>query len=266
MMRIVLRVLIGLLAVLLLLVAGAATYLIVAPPELLRVATGYSAKIVCSNVFLANRDPDAVLALDVQAPGHWLLKYVRVNADVSAGTVTARLLGLFATSTAIHRTGLGCASVPDGNIAAAQAVQLPVAPQLTPPPSDEVWPAGGRIEPMATPALADILGNPELTGQGMRTEAEHLVVGLPPELLHEVGELLLGDPRATLGEQGRRHPGLEEHVLDRPAASLGEPDRGLEQVDRHGAGGHGPEPTTVRERFGQVSRRLPSSAGGGRRS
>jgi CubicO group peptidase (beta-lactamase class C family) len=166
-LKLLLRIVGGLLAVVVLIVAGAATYLVVAPPDLLRVATGYSAKIVCSNVFLAGRDPEEVLAADVQAPGHWLLKYVRVNADVSAGTVTARLLGLFATSTAIHRTGLGCTSVPDGNIAAAQAVQLTSSPQIT-PPGDEVWPAGGRVEPMATPALADILGNTELTGEGMR--------------------------------------------------------------------------------------------------
>jgi CubicO group peptidase (beta-lactamase class C family) len=165
--RVLLRIVIGLVAVVVLLVAGAVAYLVVAPPELLRVATGYSAKIVCSNVFLADRDPEEVLAVDVQAPGHWLLGYVRVNTDVSAGTVTARLLGLFATSTAIHRTGLGCASVPDGNVAAAQAVRLANAPRIA-PPADAVWPEGGRVDTSVTPALADVLGNADLTGPGMR--------------------------------------------------------------------------------------------------
>jgi CubicO group peptidase (beta-lactamase class C family) len=165
-MRILLRIVVGLLAVVVLLVAGAVAYLVVAPPELLRVATGYSAKIVCSNVFVANRDPDEVLAVDVQAPGHWLLKYVRVSTDVSAGTVTARLLGLFATSTAIHRTGLGCASVPDGDIAAAQAVQLAVAPLIS-PPDDSAWPGGGTVG-AGLPAVVDILTDAQLTGPGMR--------------------------------------------------------------------------------------------------
>src|SRR5690606_24732046 len=44
-------------------------WLVFLPPNLLRVGSGYAAKIVCSNVFLAGRDPDEVLAIDVQAPG-----------------------------------------------------------------------------------------------------------------------------------------------------------------------------------------------------
>ncbi len=166
-MKLLLRVVVGFAAVVVLLVAGAAAYLVVAPPELLRVATGYSAKIVCSNVFIAGRDPEQVLAVDVQAPGHPILKFVRIGVDQSAGTVTARMLGLFATSIAIHRPGLGCASVPDGDVAAAQAVQLAAVPQ-TAPAEDARWPAGGRVEAVATPALADIMGNAELMGPGMR--------------------------------------------------------------------------------------------------
>ncbi|MBL8596660.1 MAG: serine hydrolase [Devosia sp.] len=166
-MKIVLRIVLGLAAVGVVAVAGAVAYLVVAPPELLRVATGYAAKTVCSNVFIAGRDPDQVLAVDVQAPGHPVLKFVRQSVDMSAGTVTARMLGLFATSIAIHRNGLGCASVPDGNVAAAQAVQLAQAPQIA-PPGDAVWPMGGHVEMVATPTLADIMGNAALTGPGMR--------------------------------------------------------------------------------------------------
>jgi CubicO group peptidase (beta-lactamase class C family) len=166
-MKIVGRIVAGLAAAIVVIVAGAAAYLVVAPPELLRVATGYSAKIVCSNVFLAGRDPEEVLAVDVHAPGHWLLRYVRVGVDAPGGTVTARLLGLFATSVAIHRAGLGCASVPDGNVAAAQAVQLAEVPPVV-PPADAVWPAGERVEAISNPALGDVVGNAALTGPGMR--------------------------------------------------------------------------------------------------
>ncbi len=166
-MKSVQRVSIGLAAALAVLVAGAALYLFVAPPELLRVATGYAAKIVCSNVFIAGRDPDEVLAVDVQAPGHPVLKLVRLGVDVREETVTARMLGLFATGVAVRRDGLGCASVPDGNIAAAQAIHLAEAPEIV-PPADAVWPAGGRVEAMATPALADVMGNAALMGPGMR--------------------------------------------------------------------------------------------------
>lgn len=48
---------------------GAIVWLAVKPPELLRVGTGYAAKIVCSNVFIVGRDAASVLADDVQAPG-----------------------------------------------------------------------------------------------------------------------------------------------------------------------------------------------------
>ncbi len=47
-------------------------------------AAGYSAKIVCSNVFIAGRDAEDVLALDVQAPGHPILKLIRVDVDREA--------------------------------------------------------------------------------------------------------------------------------------------------------------------------------------
>ncbi|MEC9461916.1 MAG: 6-aminohexanoate hydrolase, partial [Pseudomonadota bacterium] len=50
------------LAIGLVLLFGVAIGLLVAfPPELLRVGTGYAAKIICSNVFIAGRDADEVL-------------------------------------------------------------------------------------------------------------------------------------------------------------------------------------------------------------
>ena len=61
--------------------AAIVAWLAVAPPDLLRVGDGYAAKIVCSNVFIAGRDADAVLAQDVQAPGHPLLRFVRISVD-----------------------------------------------------------------------------------------------------------------------------------------------------------------------------------------
>lgn len=167
-MRVILRVMLGLLALVVLLLIGAVGYLLVSPPELLRVATGYSAKIVCSNVFIASRDAQEVMAVDVQAPGHPLLKYVGVSVDVAGESVTARLLGMFAPSVAIHRPGLGCASVPDGDLAKAKTVQLASLPPPTLDPSDAPWPAGERVEPTQQAVLASILADPELVGPDMR--------------------------------------------------------------------------------------------------
>lgn len=56
------------LSILALAMAVGASWLIVSPPALLSVGTGYAAKTVCSNVFVAGRDPAEVLAKDVQAP------------------------------------------------------------------------------------------------------------------------------------------------------------------------------------------------------
>jgi len=107
-----------------LLVVGAVIYLIVAPPDLLRVASNYSAKIVCSNVFLAGRDAVEVQNIDVQAGGHPILGYISVEVDEPNGVVSARLLGLFATGTAVYRQGLGCASTPNGDIASVKNISL----------------------------------------------------------------------------------------------------------------------------------------------
>ena len=62
------------LSLLVFVVVVGASWIIVSPPALLSVGSGYAAKIVCSNVFIAGRDPAQVLAEDVQAPGHPLLK------------------------------------------------------------------------------------------------------------------------------------------------------------------------------------------------
>ncbi len=49
------------------------------PPQLLRIAANYSAKIVCSGVFLAGRDPQEVLHRDIQASGNPVLRFMRVS-------------------------------------------------------------------------------------------------------------------------------------------------------------------------------------------
>lgn len=134
------------------------------PPELLRVAAGYSAKIVCSNVFLAGRDPAQVLALDVQAPGHPLLRLMRVRVDRDARTVRAGLFGFVGDGLAVARDGTGCAAVPDGDLARARAhaVALPPAPARPAAP----WPQGDQVQ--IDPALVALVADPLLAGPGMR--------------------------------------------------------------------------------------------------
>src|ERR1700676_1460915 len=98
------------------------------PPETLRVGANYSAKIVCSNVFLAGRDPDEVLRTDVQAPGVALLRLMRVSVDRDRRVVRAGLLGFIGDGLAVARPGSGCAVVPDGNLEFATHVSSVAAP------------------------------------------------------------------------------------------------------------------------------------------
>ena len=167
-MRVVLRIVKGLALLVILVVVGAAAWLSISPPELLKVGNGYAAKIVCSNVFIAGRDPDAVLYDDVQAPGNPLLRLMRVEVDRDGGRVTSRFMGLFAPSYALYRGALGCTSVPDGDFdAAARAAPLMPAPQVA--ENDAVWPDGEGVDPAAVNAkVAALLADAKLAGPAMR--------------------------------------------------------------------------------------------------
>ncbi len=167
-MRVVLRIVRGLALLVVLIVIGGGAWLAVSPPELLKVGNGYAAKIVCSNVFIAGRDPDAVLYDDVQAPGNPLLRLMRVEVDRDSGRVTSRFMGMFAPSYALYRGALGCTSVPDGDFdAAARAAPLVPAPQTG--ENDAVWPEGERVDPAdGNAGVAALLSDPELAGPAMR--------------------------------------------------------------------------------------------------
>lgn len=137
----------------------------VAPPELLQVGDSYAAKIACSNVFLAGRDAQKVLADDVQAPGNPILKAVMLDVDKDQGTVTARLLGYAAPRSSIYRPGYGCTNLADAAIAPSA---LPPLPQPTMPDPNVEWPIGNRAGASFDPALAGILADDALRGPGMR--------------------------------------------------------------------------------------------------
>lgn len=147
--------------------AIAGSWLIVRPPELLKVGSAYAAKIVCSNVFIAHRDPAAVLAEDVQAPGHPLLRLMRQTVDLNEKTVTASLLGVFAPGYAAYRDGFGCAVAPDADFETARQVVADVSlPQRIPPMPDRLWPEGDAVTD--EPKLADVLDDATLLGPGER--------------------------------------------------------------------------------------------------
>ena len=146
------------------------------PPDLLRVGANYSAKIVCSNVFLAGRDPDEVLRTDVQAPGIALLRLMRISVDRQRHVIHAGFLGFIGDGLAVDRPSTGCAVVPDGNLDFAIQVNK-IAAQTSGPATTTahpgmaagtgaLWPEGNAVA--TTPGLDRILAVDTLPGVGMR--------------------------------------------------------------------------------------------------
>ena len=142
------------------------------PPEILRVGANYAAKIVCSNVFLAGRDADEVLRIDVQAPGVGLLRLMRVSVDRQRRVVRAGLLGFIGDGLALARPATGCAAVPDGNLEFAMRIGAAPAPTSMPANrgtsggDDAPWPQGNAVA--TTAALDQVLADDTLAGPGMR--------------------------------------------------------------------------------------------------
>jgi len=154
-----------------LLVVALALLLWLKPPGLLRVGANYSAKIVCSNVFLAGRDPDEVLRLDVQAPGISILKLMRISVDRARGIVRAGFLGFIGDGVAQYRSGRGCTVLPDGKLDASAPSQLGSMSRTGPPVpptafSSAPWPDGAAVE--TTKSIDALIKDPVLAGPGAR--------------------------------------------------------------------------------------------------
>jgi len=152
-------------AALAMMVCGTIFWLKFFPPLLLRVAAGYSSKIVCTNVFMTGRDAAEVLNDDVQAPGHPLLKLMQVDVDREKGLIRANLFGLFGRGLAVYRPGTGCAALPDGDIETAKKYQFTPTP-IPRPPDGLFWPLGSLAQ--TNRQIEQIIQNDELAGPGAR--------------------------------------------------------------------------------------------------
>lgn len=146
-------------------IVAAAIWIRLSPPDVLRVAVNYAAKIVCSSVFVAGRQVDDVLATDVQAPGNPVFWYMQATVDESGGTVETSVAGLFGKGIAVDRQGVGCAVVPDGDIEKA-IDHIGPSTSLPPPDVGVLWPEGAKVEEDGR--VAAILDNAAMTGPGMR--------------------------------------------------------------------------------------------------
>lgn len=92
--------------------------------------SGWVAKRICSAVFVAGRDPASVVEASIPLPVDLPVPY---EIDRPGRTVTARVFGGLAPSTARHRPGLGCTlDDPDGGPSPLDGVPAP--PVRTPGP------------------------------------------------------------------------------------------------------------------------------------
>ena len=147
------------------------------PPPLLRIGSNYAAEIVCSNLYLAGRDPQAVLRTDVQAPGSPFLRLMRVTVDRRDHLVRAGVAGFIGNGLALETPGHGCTVIPDGHWRAflARSGGAGTAPAAsgaasgadgTAPSGDPLWPDGDQA--VVDPRLQSIVDDPTLAGPGLR--------------------------------------------------------------------------------------------------
>ncbi|MGA2342294.1 MAG: serine hydrolase, partial [Steroidobacteraceae bacterium] len=144
------------------------------PPGLLRVGANYAAKIVCSNLYLAGRDPAGVLRDDVQAPGAAaVLRLMRVSVDPAHGLVRAGFLGFIGDGLAAARPDRSCVAVPDGNLAGVSGLDPmhppePAAPLWAVPEAGAAsdWPDGESVR--TDPGLDRLIADDALTGSATR--------------------------------------------------------------------------------------------------
>lgn len=92
---------------------AAAIAVLVYGSRLAAIGTAYAAKILCSGIFVAQRDAQSLLATDVSADYLSLLRHVDVQVDRGAREVTATLFGI-AKRKAAYREGRGCAVIHGG--------------------------------------------------------------------------------------------------------------------------------------------------------
>lgn len=90
------------------------------------VAAGYKAKVLCSGVFVSQRDPDRVLSEELDSRRFPVLRTVTVDVDALRQCVTARVGGVI-RRTAVFRPGLGSTLLFDraDRIAGPPAQEMP---------------------------------------------------------------------------------------------------------------------------------------------
>ena len=116
-----------------------------------KVATGYTAKAVCSYHFLTGQDLDSIMT---ELPSNPLVPFLRPEADETKGEATVTLWGWAAKQKAVLRPGLGCTL-----LAGKGPFETRAASMSTPEPVDpnQPWPLGEAVTTEKSRALEAML-------------------------------------------------------------------------------------------------------------
>ncbi len=108
------------------------------------IGTGYTAKYLCSQVFLAGRDPGHVFEQEVK-PTNALFSLITHSVDRAGRSVTASGFGFLTPRTAVYRDGFGCTLVIDATKDELET-QTRGAIARKKPDMNAPWPAGERVD------------------------------------------------------------------------------------------------------------------------
>lgn len=145
-------------------ILGLTGWVVIARQEELRLASAAAAKIVCSNVFIAKRDVDAILRADLLALGHPIFRLMKIDVSAVHHSVDAGFFGFVAERHAQFVEGRGCTNVLNDQFRDRLA-----APQRSPTTSaDTLWPTGEKAQLSDNARLQAAVSNPVLQGPGMR--------------------------------------------------------------------------------------------------
>lgn len=111
------------------------------------IISGYTAKNMCSCVFLAQRNSASVAAEEL---GSFPLKLGSYSINYTDSSVTGKVWG-FAKRKAIYRAGLGCTLVNELPESEIRNQPAPVLKSMTDSLTNKEWPAGNKIASFIPP-------------------------------------------------------------------------------------------------------------------
>jgi CubicO group peptidase (beta-lactamase class C family) len=130
------RIFYGVLTLIGIAIIGFAVYL----NSLMPIITGYTAKNMCSAVFVANRDPENVRAIDLNFS---FIKLTKSTIDYNNKSVTSRFL--WGSSKAIYRSGFGVTLLRDIPEATLRSIRYPSGTDPGYLQDTIKWPLGDKL-------------------------------------------------------------------------------------------------------------------------